>query len=81
MEIGSCGSNCFQCKAFLATIEDDYVLNRAPFCHTGCPWKPCCNKHKVSHCISCNEYICGNVNELFNHLPVFKNNLDKYFNS
>lgn len=23
MEIGSCGSNCFECKAFLATIEDD----------------------------------------------------------
>jgi AraC-type DNA-binding domain-containing proteins len=23
VEIGSCGSNCFECKAFLATIEDD----------------------------------------------------------
>jgi hypothetical protein len=26
MEIGSCGSNCFECKAFLATIEDDNDL-------------------------------------------------------
>lgn len=26
MEIGSCGSNCFKCKAFLATIEDDNDL-------------------------------------------------------
>lgn len=66
--------------------EDVYCFGcmskmRAHFCHTGCPWKPCCDKHNVNRCIACDRYTSENLNELFQHLPDFKSNLEQSWNT
>lgn len=87
--VGCCGSNCFECETFRATIEDDRDLKhkiledmrpvhpeiqeaeilcygcksdkRMITCETNCPWKQCCEQHKINRCNECMEYPCKEV--------------------
>jgi len=56
--------NCFGCTSD----------SRSESCRSNCPWTPCCEKHSVMRCCQCSQYPCRELNELFTHLPEFRDN-------
>ncbi|WP_310602580.1 helix-turn-helix domain-containing protein [Anaerosporobacter sp.] len=61
--------NCFGCTS----------NNRYASCISNCPWHPCCEKHNATRCNKCKQYPCNKINDLFQHLPEFRENFAEFY--